>query len=379
MIEILYLSPGPVPPVEDPRLDKFHYLSGELGGDVLWPVWGDPASNDYIPTRGDFRHHFVFYDTKLSPARLSGRCLAFYFSKGRELYRSGRRFNVIVNCGAGKNLLSSILLKWVTGAKLIVEVRGHPTRGMLFGDRPPGLKEKAKVFAIKTFLRMTLRFADRIKLLYPTQLDDVLAKRPANVTVFHDFAALSLVPPASGTARRVLFMGWPWYLKGVDVLVRAFASISPRFPDVELLVVGGCKDRAPYERLAGGNPRIIFSDGVKYDEALRLVSTSTLLVLPSRTEAMGRVLLEAMASGIPVVASRVDGIPFYVRDGVDGYLFESERSEELAEKMATLLADSALAARMGAAGRERAITEFGERRFAELYAQMVRQTVEERS
>jgi len=77
-------------------------------------------------------------------------------------------------------------------------------------------------------------------------------------------------------------------------------------------------------------------------------------VFPSRYEPFGIVLLEAMASGKPVVASKVGGIPFVVEDGKTGLLFERGNVEVLAEKIIMLLRDEELRKRMGEAGRERA-------------------------
>jgi glycosyltransferase involved in cell wall biosynthesis len=78
---------------------------------------------------------------------------------------------------------------------------------------------------------------------------------------------------------------------------------------------------------------------------------STLLVLPSRSEGMGRVLVEALCRGRPVVASRVGGIRDVVEDGVNGILVEPRRPERLADALVRVLADRALAERLASAAR----------------------------
>ncbi len=85
-----------------------------------------------------------------------------------------------------------------------------------------------------------------------------------------------------------------------------------------------------------------------------------ILVLPSRSEAMGRVLVEAMAAEKPRIGSRIDGIPTVINDGVDGYLVEPGNVADLAEKLDRLMRDPGLRRAMGLAGKARIPTEFAE-------------------
>jgi starch synthase len=108
---------------------------------------------------------------------------------------------------------------------------------------------------------------------------------------------------------------------------------------------------------------------VRDDELPRLYRQAAVFALPSvhRTcygheiavsELLGLAVLEAMASGTPVVCSRVGGVPEIVEDGVTGFLVEPGDVGELRERLHELLGDRALAARMGAAARERALERF---------------------
>jgi glycosyltransferase involved in cell wall biosynthesis len=90
------------------------------------------------------------------------------------------------------------------------------------------------------------------------------------------------------------------------------------------------------------------------DDIHEMMHAFDIFVLPSRNEGMGRVIVEAMAAGKPVVASNVGGIPDLVRDGVNGYLVPSEDSVALAGAMARLLKDPDRGKAMGSAGREMA-------------------------
>lgn len=83
------------------------------------------------------------------------------------------------------------------------------------------------------------------------------------------------------------------------------------------------------------------------------MATASVCVVPSRSEAFGRVNIEAMAAGTPVVASGVGGIPEIVRDGQDGFLVPPDNPQALADKLRLILSDPALRAAMGQSARQR--------------------------
>jgi len=95
------------------------------------------------------------------------------------------------------------------------------------------------------------------------------------------------------------------------------------------------------------------------------------LVLPSITEGLPRVIMEAMALGKPVVASRVGGIPDLIQDGQNGFLFEVGNSKELAEKLRILLNNKTLAVEMGKKGQELIQSKFSNEKYISNYLQMI--------
>jgi glycosyltransferase involved in cell wall biosynthesis len=88
-----------------------------------------------------------------------------------------------------------------------------------------------------------------------------------------------------------------------------------------------------------------------------------LFVLPSRTEGFGIALVEAMATGIPVIATSVGGIPEIVDDNINGILVPPGQPSDLAEAIITLLSNSDLAKKMADNGRQKALTNFHPKRF----------------
>ena len=139
-------------------------------------------------------------------------------------------------------------------------------------------------------------------------------------------------------------MGFPWYLKGVDILIKAFNRIHADFPEYSLKIVGWIPEGKEYfEKLSEGNPKIELCNSVFYDKVIDLMVNCSLYVLASRTDSSPRVLREAMASKKPIIASNIDGVPDLIKDGYNGLLFEKENHEDLAQKIRLLLTDKNLA------------------------------------
>ncbi len=152
--------------------------------------------------------------------------------------------------------------------------------------------------------------------------------------------------------------------KGVDVAVRAVASLRRGHPDVHLVVLGEGPERAELETLARELDAPLHLPGRVPDVAAWLRRAS-LLVHPVRWEGFGLAVLEAMLAGLPVVASRVSALPELVVDGETGVLVEPEDPVALAAGVEAALAASD---RFGAAGRRRARERFSVSRMADATA-----------
>ena len=146
-------------------------------------------------------------------------------------------------------------------------------------------------------------------------------------------------------------------LKGIEYFLQAAASLAARFEQVRFLVVGDSVSQAyrdELERCAAGlglGQRVLFT-GFRSDVPALLAEVSV-SVLPSLSEGLSNVVLEAMAAGVPVVATRVGGTPEMVEDGLTGLLVPPANAAALAEAVAALLADPARGRALGQAGRAR--------------------------
>jgi glycosyltransferase involved in cell wall biosynthesis len=147
------------------------------------------------------------------------------------------------------------------------------------------------------------------------------------------------------------FFGRLEHRKGVDVLLDAAARVHTKLPMAFLIVGDGpLGDRLAARAAAEGLP-VCFAG--RRDDVSDLMRLCAVVVLPSRREAFGRVLIEAMATGVPVVATVVGGIPEVCRDGVTALLVPSEDPDALAVAIALTLTDQdATAARVAAAAAD---------------------------
>nr|WP_205807580.1 glycosyltransferase family 4 protein [Micromonospora sp. HNM0581] len=149
--------------------------------------------------------------------------------------------------------------------------------------------------------------------------------------------------------------------KGQDMLIRAMPLIRRRVPDAALLVVGGGPYRTTLTRLVrqtGVERDVVFTGSVPSVELPAHYAAGDVYAMPCRTrnrgldvEGLGIVYLEASATGLPVVAGNSGGAPDAVRQGETGYVVDGRDPAELADRVATLLADRDLARQFGAAGR----------------------------
>jgi len=171
--------------------------------------------------------------------------------------------------------------------------------------------------------------------------------------------------------RYVLLAGAPWYLKGADVLIKAFLAVAPQFPDVKLKILGHYQDRSELDAMSGNSPQIEVLQARPHLEALAVIKGATVMVMPSRCEALSRALIEGMAAALPLIGSDVGGIPVLVRDGVNGFLVPPGDHELLSTRLRQLLGDAALRRRMGEAGYRRAHGELNEENYVREFSRMI--------
>jgi glycosyltransferase involved in cell wall biosynthesis len=194
--------------------------------------------------------------------------------------------------------------------------------------------------------------------------------RPEQIEVVHDgvnIAAIDKQPPVDAHAAFWLPSGAPLVgnvaalaaHKGQRHLVGAAAQVVRQLPDTRFLIVGEGELREALERQIKelGLDRHVVLAGFRPD-ALGLMKSFDIFAMSSLTEGLGSAILEAMATGLPIVATRAGGIPEAVRDGETGLVVPPHDDAALAAGIVRLLQDANLRARFGQSGRERVVEEF---------------------
>ena len=162
------------------------------------------------------------------------------------------------------------------------------------------------------------------------------------------------IPPDSLV---VGYVGWLIPIKGVTYLVDAMAEVIQRHPTSLLVLVGKGDEKGEEEiKLNKQVENLGIADSVRFlgwrSDVNKIMGCFDIFVLPSLNEGMGRVLVEAMAAGLPIVASRVGGIPDLVKHGENGILVPPANAGALEQAISDLLSDKARRKRMGEAGKK---------------------------
>lgn len=181
---------------------------------------------------------------------------------------------------------------------------------------------------------------------------------------------------------KILYVGSLEYRKGVDLLLRSFARVCK--PDWHLDIIGHGPERSALENLSKslGLSRAVTFHGAQRNEIIaQTMLGASILVVPSRigprnqTEGLPTVIVEAFAARLPVVATRLTGIPEIVRHRQTGLLFEMDDEEGLAAALTEMLSDLPRAAQWAEAGRNLVESEFDQEHNARLLLDRIRDSL----
>ena len=224
----------------------------------------------------------------------------------------------------------------------------------LHDGRLPAFRRDCSAAAL-AWLRFILRHAARVVVLTRRWRDEVLSIEPRASTAIigNPVPVPASLPALSRPARKLLFLAWLHRDKGILDLIAALPQILRRVPQAELVIAGGggvtCQTPEQLKDLAGAlgvEHALRFAGWVDGARKQQLLREADVFVLPSYCEALPLGVLEAMAAGVPVVASRVGGIPDVIEHEVSGLLIEPGEPHALAQAIVGILTDDSLRQRL---------------------------------
>jgi glycosyltransferase involved in cell wall biosynthesis len=346
------------------------------------------------------------YVVAMSPSRRhrvtrSGRVVVVALAQGRGILwnrlafligalRVGRRLNRRggVDVYAVSDPLFSglvgLAVRRLTRKPLLVHLQGQLL------SLPPGGVSRIRRWAMVTLARFVCRRADMVRCVSSSLMRTAvnMGIPPSRLVYLPSRVDTEVFSPRQATAWRsaireelcaeqskvVLFVGTFSLHKGVKYLIGAMPQIVRQHPDVKLVLVGSgpleTRLRELVQRL-GVTESVVFVGRRSHDQMPQVVAAADVLVLPSLNEGLPRVILEAMATGLPVVATSVGGIPELVADGRTGLLVRPADEGALADAVCRVLADPDEAMAWGRAGRAVAEREYEREANLRGYAQIV--------
>lgn len=375
MQTLLFLTSGPYFfPTQRTVRTRYELLSEHFRGFVLSFV-SEPQWTHAVMGRFELVGRLVSARTYgVLPLRLIIRAW-FVIATGLRLHRR-HRIDVIIAYDPFMTGLLGYVLSRLTGARLVVEVNNDFSNEANWSRRSWDAVTYAKSAFVNVVAPFVLNRAHVVKLLYEGQVRGFRRLRPGiRHMCFHDFVPTTLFETTTPPSKQVLFIGHPWYVKGVDILLRAFNACSAQFPDWELRLVGYLPEKEQHRDLYDHNPHIRFAGPVMPDQVPALMASSGAVVLASRSEGMPRVLIEAMAASRPVVATKVGGVPHYIRDGDNGLLVNPEDADGLSRALVRLLDDPGTASLLARNGKKSVDDRLSDRCWVQAMTQLLSEAV----
>ena len=311
------------------------------------------------------------------PRALDG--LSFYLSLPFRVARELRSFrpDAVLAQGAQEAALCVLGRRLArVPTKVIADIHGDPAAPARLYGSP---RRRALAPLADALARFGLRKSDGVRTIsgYTSGLVRAAGVEPAaEFAAFMDLEPFLERVPAPLPDRPVaLFVGVLERYKAVDVLADAWRLAAPRVPQAALHVVGQGALREVPERLVADLPaQTRWTEALPTPEVAHALDEATLLVLPSRSEGLGRVVVEAFCRGRGVVGSRVGGIPDIVEEGRTGALVPPGDAQALADALVRVLSDRELAERLGAAAHDAVQPWLAT---PEQYAQRIRRLVDD--
>jgi glycosyltransferase involved in cell wall biosynthesis len=294
------------------------------------------------------------------------------------------RIQVVVTQSPYEGFVAALALKFAGWlgypVRLVVEVHGD-FEGSLFLQREiqfPGLYR----FLMNHVAHYSIEHADLLRAISNSTREQLRRWAPKKTVVqfpaWTDIETFlrSGINRGNDVSNSILYVGVLTPLKGVHHLVNAFVLIAEDFPSAQLFIIGKdenktyAADLKKQVKKLGLNERVHFIGPQPQSKLAIWMAKASVLVLPSRSEGLGRVIIEAMAAGTPVIGSRVGGIPELIQDGATGFLVPPGDDKALAKEIGWMLIHPEKARAMGEYARRFVEQLFSTERYLQSYKQV---------
>ncbi|MDP2638653.1 MAG: glycosyltransferase family 4 protein [Candidatus Azambacteria bacterium] len=281
--------------------------------------------------------------------------------------------------------LAATCLKFLTGAQTVVEVQGEIFHPLLISE----ISSKKRL--LQKIGRFVIKRADRIRTNSNAVFNQVkeqgisenkirLVHLRVDLDLFNPLSILRINSGADDDKIKIGYIGRLVEGKGLEDLLLAMANFSAKGGPTfgwKILIFGNGPLEEKLKKIAEDlkiNDKIEWRGFVPYNKVPEALSQIDVFVYPSLHEGFGRSIMEALAMERAVVATNIGGIPDLIKDGVNGFLVESNNPEMLAEKIKILMENKDLRERFGKAGRKWVRENFewdeGIKKFASLFLEL---------
>jgi len=375
---LLFIGGGPLMPLSQPMETlKYKHLSTHFSGDIITPI--AHPKHKKVKKINQFRYYPIVLTGNILFKNLKFIINCFYIYL--QCIRNNGKYDAIISSNPLlTGLVASVIGKF-SGTPVIIEVNGNFESAFKYDNI---LKKQQSIIGLlkEKFSMLTIPFVLKrsyfVKLLAKNQLD--IYKIPQNkihTFCFPDFVPIEkFIKFPRKDMKYILLLGYPWYLKGVDILIKAFNEISIDFPEYRLKIFGWCPEgREFFIDLTENNSKIELNEAVYYEDVIPIMANCSLYVLASRTEAMGRVLIEAMACKKPIIASKVGGVHSIIKNNYNGLFFENENIHDLANKIRHVLSNPEVSQKLSENGFQYAIKNLSEENYLNNFLNMIHEVL----
>jgi len=246
----------------------------------------------------------------------------------------------------------SLIFKWFFGVPYIISLRGADVPG--YSDRFPMI-----YFLLTPIIKLIWSGASSVISNSQGLKELALKTNPKQKidTIFNGIDVSEFKPAEKISENfQIICVSRLTQRKGLHFLISAFAKIISEFPNVQLKIVGegDAQEKLEFQtKELGLKEKINFTGRIEHEKLPSIYSQSSVFVLPSLNEGMSNTMLEALATGLPIIATNTGGTKELVEDGVNGFIVKMEDSDDIAEKIKLLISNPELQKRMSLASRKK--------------------------